>query len=103
MLAPKKSVALQAGGISSLDITPILGRSGTDVAASLAGQVPPAVVPAPSVGQAGAGAKEAPSGVAKQTTVEVTPLPTLERTGLLPALVAPSIVCAAPQVKASAS
>ena len=44
-----------------------------------------------------------PSRVAEQTTTEVTPLPTLERTGLPPALVVPSVVAAVPQVEAPAS
>ena len=57
------------------------------------------MTPAPSVGQEGAGAKETPSGFAEQTTVEVSPLPTLERTGLPPTLVAPSAVGAMPQVE----
>ncbi|XP_066354909.1 uncharacterized protein [Miscanthus floridulus] len=102
-LAPKKSDALQAIRVPSPNVAPILGRSGTDVAASSAGQVPPVVAPTPLVGQAGTGAEEAPSGVAEQTTAEVTPPPMLERTRLPPTLVAPSMVGAVPQVKAPAS
>ena len=71
--------------------------------ALLACQAPLMVAPMPSVGQAGAGAEEAPLGVAEQTTAEVTPPPTLERMELPPALVAPSVVGAAPQVEAPAS
>ena len=95
-LAPKKSVALQAKWVPSLDVAPILGRSGADVAASLAGQAPPAVASVPSVGQAGTEAKEAPSGVTKQAMAEVTLLPTLERMELPPVLVAPSMVGVVP-------
>ena len=87
----------------SPDVTPVSDRSGIDIAASLAGPVLPVVTPAPSVGQVGAGAEEAPSGVAEQMTAGVTPLPTLERTGPLPVLVAPSAVGAAPQVEVPAS
>ena len=87
----------------SPDVTPVSDRSGTDVAASLACPVLPVVTPAPSVGQVGAGAEEAPSGVAEQTTAKVTPPPTLEWMGLPPVLVAPSVVGAAPQVEALAS
>ena len=90
-LAPKKSIALQAERVPSPNVAPILGRSGVDVAASSAGQASPAVAPVPSVGQAGTGAKEAPLGVAEQMTTEVTPPPTLGRTELLSALVAPSM------------
>ena len=50
VLAPKKSVALQAERVSSPDVASVLGRSGADVAASSAGQAPPAVVPMPLVG-----------------------------------------------------
>ena len=57
------------------------------------------VASAPSVGQAGAGAEEAPSGVAEQMMMEVTPPPTLERTGLPPM----PVVGVASQVKAPAS
>ena len=85
------------------DAAPISGRSGADFAVLSAGQAPSTVAPVPSVGQAGAGAEEAPSGVAEQTTTEVTPSPTLERTELSPVLVAPSVVGASPQVEASAS
>ena len=102
-LAPKKSVALQAERVSSPDVAPILGRNGTDVAALSAGLVPPVVAPAPLAGQAGAGVEEAPSGVSEQMTVEVTPPPTLERTELLPMLVAPSMGGVALQVEAPVS
>ena len=102
-LAPEKSVALQAGGTPSPDVAPISGRSGADVVASSAGLALPAVAPMPSAGQIDAGADGAPLGVAEQTTVEVTPPPTSERTELSPALVAPSVVGAAPQVKAPTS
>ena len=57
----------------------------------------------PSVGQAGAGAKEAPSGVTEQTMAVETPPPMLEWMELPHVLVAPSIVGAAPQVKAPSS
>ena len=87
----------------SPDVTPVLGRSGTNVADSLASPVLPVVTPAPSVGQVGAGAEEAPSGVAEQMTAGVTPLPTLEQTGPQPVLVAPSAVGAAPPIEAPAS
>ena len=102
-LVPKKSVALQAERVLLPDAAPISGRSGADFAVLSAGQAPPTVAPVPSVGQAGAGAEEAPSGVIEQTTVEVNPSPTLERTELPPALVAPPMVGAAPQVEAPVS
>ena len=102
-LAPKKSIALQAGGTSSLDVFPISSRSRTNVVALLAGQVPPMVAPTPSAGQAGTEAEEAPWGVTEQTIAEVALPPTLERTELPPALVAPPMVGAAPQVEAPVS
>ena len=102
-LAPKKSVALQAGWTSSPDVAPILGRSRVDVAASSADQALPTVAPMPSAGQVDAGADGAPSGVTKQTTAEVTPPPMLEQAELLPMLVAPSVVGVTPQVEALAS
>ena len=43
-LAPKKSLALQAGWTSLPDVAPISGRSGADAAASLADLVAPSVV-----------------------------------------------------------
>ncbi|XP_066342450.1 uncharacterized protein [Miscanthus floridulus] len=58
----KKSVALQAERVPSPDVTPISGRSGADVVASLVGLASPMVAPVPSVGQAGAEAEEAPLG-----------------------------------------
>ena len=67
--------------------------------ASSAGHAPPAVAPMPSVGQVDAGADRAPSGVAEQTTVEVTLPPTLERMELPPTLVVPSMVGAASQAE----
>ena len=88
--------------MSSPDVAPISGRSGADVAVSLAGQAPPAMAPVPSVGQAGAGAEEAPSGVTEQTTAEVTPPPTLERMKVPLVLVVPPVVGVAPQVEAPA-
>ena len=48
-LAPKKSLALQAGRTPLPDVAPILGRSGADVEASLADLAVPTVAPAPSV------------------------------------------------------
>ena len=61
------------------------------------------MAPVPSVGQADTGADGAPLGVAEQTTAEVTPPPTLERTELSLALVAPSVVGAVSQAKAPVS
>ena len=57
----------------------------------------------PSTSQADAGADGAPLGVAEQIAAEVTPSPTLERTELPLALLAPSVVGAAPQAEAPAS
>ena len=85
------------------DVAPVSGSSGADVAAPSAGQALPTMVPMPSVGQAGAGAEEAPSGVTEQTTAEVTPPPTLVWTELSPVHVVPSVVGVTPQVKALAS
>ena len=102
-LAPKKSVALQVGWASSLDVAPVSGSSGADVAALSADQAPPAVAPVPSVGQAGARAEEAFLGVTEHMAAEVIPPPTSERTGPPLALVAPSVVGAAPQAEAPAS
>ena len=103
MLVPKKSVALQAGWAPSPDVAPILGRSGADVAASSTGQAPPAVAPVPSARQAGTGAKEASSKVAKHVAAEVILPPSSEQTEPSLALVAPSTMGAAPQAKAPAS
>ena len=47
--APKKSLALQAGQMVLPDVAPILGRSGADVVASLAGPAAPVVAPMPSM------------------------------------------------------
>ncbi|XP_066341641.1 uncharacterized protein [Miscanthus floridulus] len=48
-LAPKKSLALQAGWTTLPDVAPISGRSGADAVASLADPAAPVVVPAPLV------------------------------------------------------
>ena len=48
-LAPKKSLALQAGRTALPDVAPVLGRRGADAVASLADPAAPAVAPAPSV------------------------------------------------------
>ena len=101
-LAPKKSVALQARRASSLDIAPVSGKSGANVAASLAGQASPAVAPVPLAGQADTEADGAPSGVTEQTAAEVISTPMSERTELPLTLVAPSVVGMAPQAEALA-
>ena len=48
-LAPKKSLAIQAGWMALPDVAPVLGRSGADVEATLADPTAPVVAPAPSV------------------------------------------------------
>ena len=102
-LAPKKSITIQARRGPSPNVAPVSCRSGADVAASSAGQAPPAVAPVPSAGQADVGAEGAPSGVTEQMAAEVIPLPTSKRTELPLALVAPSMVGATPQVEAPMS
>ena len=77
MLAPKKTVALQARRGSPPNIAPVSGESGAGVTASSAGLAPFVVVPVPSVGQAVDEAKGEPSKVATQPTTEVMPLPML--------------------------
>ena len=47
-LAPKKSLALQAGQTASPGVTPVLGRSGADVGATLADPTAPMVAPTPA-------------------------------------------------------
>ena len=47
--AHKKSLALQVGWMALPNVTPILGSSGADIAASLAGPAAPVVAPVPSV------------------------------------------------------
>ena len=102
-LAPKKSIALQAGWVPSPDVTPISGRSRANVVASSTGQAPPAVAPVPSVGQADAEAEEAPLWVAQHMATEVITPPTLERMEPPLMLVAPSVVGAVPQAEALTS
>ena len=48
-LAPKKSLAIQAGRMVLPGVAPISGRSGADVGATLADLTVPVVAPAPSV------------------------------------------------------
>ena len=48
-LAPKKSLAIQAGRMALPGVAPVLGRSGADVGATLANLTTPVVAPAPSV------------------------------------------------------
>ena len=48
-LAPKKSLAIQAGWMALPDVAPISGRSGVDVGAMLADPMAPTVAPAPLV------------------------------------------------------
>ena len=48
-LAPKKSLAIQAGRMALPGVAPVSGRSGADVEATLADLTAPVVVPAPSV------------------------------------------------------
>ena len=64
MLAPKKTIALQARRPPPPVIALILGESRVGVIASSTGLAPPVVVPMPSVGQAIGEAKEAPTEVA---------------------------------------
>ena len=47
-LAPKKSLALQAGQMASPGVTPVSGRSGADVGAALADPKAPLVAPTPA-------------------------------------------------------
>ena len=89
-LGPKKSVIIQARRRPSVDITPVLGKSGANVTASLVDQAPPMVAPVPSVGQAGMGARRMPSEVAKELVTEEVPLPTTGRSKLPTALVVPT-------------
>ena len=44
-LAPKKSLAIQAGQMASPGVTPVSGRSGADVGAALADPTAPMVAP----------------------------------------------------------
>ena len=46
-LAPKKSLALQAGQTASPGVTPVSGRSGADVGDALADPTAPMVAPTP--------------------------------------------------------
>ena len=46
-LAPKKSLALQAGQTASPGVTPVSSRSGADVGAALADPTAPMVAPTP--------------------------------------------------------
>ena len=48
-LAPKKSLAIQAGRMTLLGVVPVLGMSGADVGAVLADLTAPVVAPVPSV------------------------------------------------------
>ena len=91
-LAPKKSLALQAGWTSPPDVAPVSGRSGADVAASSADLAAPAVAPTPVV-------------VVEQAAVAVavTPPSSSERMEPPPVLVASSVVGAAPQAEGPAS
>ena len=89
-LAPKKSVAIQARRRPLANITPISGRSGASVTASLAGQASSMVAPMPSMGQADVGAQRTPSEVAKEPVRDAVPLPMMGRTELPTTLVAPT-------------
>ena len=91
MLAPKKSVALQAGRQSSVGIAPILSGSGAGVTASLTGQVLPTMTPVPLTRQVGVGDRGTPSEVAEQPVMEVIPLPTTGLTRLLAMLVVSTV------------
>ena len=46
-LAPKKSLAIQAGQMASPGVTPVSGRSGADIGAVLADLTAPVVAPTP--------------------------------------------------------
>ena len=48
-LAPKKSLAIQAGRMALPGVAPVSGRSGADVGAALADPTAPVVAPTPSV------------------------------------------------------
>ena len=90
-LAPKKSIALQAGRQPSVGVAPVSSGSGVSVTTSPTGQVSPMVMPVPSAGQAGVGAQGTPSKVAEQPTMVATPLPTTGQMGLPTTLVAPTM------------
>ena len=102
-LAPKKSVALQAGWVLSPDVALVSDRSGADVVALSDGQASPTVAPMLLVGQEDAGVGGVPLGVIKQTATNVILPPTSERMELPPTLVVTSVVGTAPQAEAPAS
>ena len=47
-LAPKKSLAIQAGQMASPGITPVSGRSGADIGSALANPTASVVAPTPA-------------------------------------------------------
>lgn len=100
VLAPKKSVTIQAGWRLLPGVTPVSRESGAGVTSSSAGQAPPVVVPVPSSGHVDAEAEGAPSKVAEQLAMEVIPLPTLGQTELPLVTVASTVVGATPPVEA---
>ena len=92
VLAPKKSVALQARWEPSAGAAPILGGSDVSVTTPLARQVLPTVAPVPSAGWANVGGQGAPSEVTEQSAMVATPLPMTGRTELPTVLMVPTTV-----------
>ena len=73
-MAPKKSLARQAGWAVSLNVAPILGRSGDDAAAALVDLTAAVAVPAPLVATEQAGSSAvgaAPPAKGRVSPVEV--------------------------------
>ena len=92
VLAPKKSVAIQARRWSSGDVAHISRWSGAGVTTSSVGQASLVVVPVPSAGQVDVGAQSTPLEVTKESATEVVRLPTMDRSELSTALVVLTLV-----------
>ena len=71
-MVPKKNLARQAGWAASLDVAPVLGRSGDDAVAVLADSAAAVAAPAPLVATEQAGSSVA--GAAPPTEGPVSPV-----------------------------
>ena len=92
VLAPNKSVDLQARWKPSVGGAPVSSKSDAGVTALPHSHALPTVTPMPSVGQAGIGAQGMPLDVIEQPAMEAIPLQTSGRMELPSALVAPTMV-----------
>ena len=99
-LAPKKSLAIQAGQVTSPSVTPVLGRSGADVGSALA--IPTASVVAPTPAEVTEQAASSMADVVQPAEGRISPVevvvtaPSQDQSGVASAVLEDAVQSAPP-------